>query len=175
MPGETLPDFPARANGEAGSQGYGAICDAPADAPAAKPELLKLKNERFFLMNSLYNTLVSLLGGGLSGWIIASHQKRLDRRDEEERQKNADQIAELQEKRLSSLEKIVENHIANDNPEATKLQLNLILGALNKTGDKVDRLAEGLAEARTEVRESKNFTQNLYTSMKEIRDRKNGN
>ena len=38
-------------------------------------------------MDSLYNTLVSLLGGGLSGWIIASHQKRLDRRDEEERRK----------------------------------------------------------------------------------------
>ena len=55
-------------------------------------------------MDSLYNTLVSLLGGGLSGWIIASHQKRLDRRDEEERQRANDEIERMREERRRATE-----------------------------------------------------------------------
>ena len=55
-------------------------------------------------MDSLYNTLVSLLGGGLSGWIIASHQKRLDRRDEEERRKANDEIERMREERRRATE-----------------------------------------------------------------------
>ena len=55
-------------------------------------------------MDSLYNTLVSLLGGGLSGWIIASHQKRLDRRDDEERQKANDELEKMREQRRRATE-----------------------------------------------------------------------
>lgn len=55
-------------------------------------------------MDSLYNTLVSLLGGGLSGWIIASHQKRLDRRDEEERRKADNELEKMREQRRKSTE-----------------------------------------------------------------------
>ena len=55
-------------------------------------------------MDSLYNTLVSLLGGGLSGWIIASHQKRLDRRDEEERRKANDELEKMREQRRKATE-----------------------------------------------------------------------
>ena len=55
-------------------------------------------------MDSLYNTLISLLGGGVSGWFISAHQKRLDKRDEEERRKSAELISALQEKRLKEIE-----------------------------------------------------------------------
>ena len=55
-------------------------------------------------MDSLYNTLVSLLGGGLSGWIIASHQKRLDRRDEEERRKADNELEKMREQRHKATE-----------------------------------------------------------------------
>lgn len=158
-----------------------------ADAPAVKPEhLFNSKPKVFFLMDSLYNTLVSLLGGGLSGWIIASHQKRLDRRDEEERQKNANQIAELQEKRLSTLEKNVENHIASDNPEATRLEIQNLTGAINKLSDKLDlqnerrqameiSMENRISKLESAVLESRAFTQNLYQSMQKLRDLTNDN
>lgn len=137
-------------------------------------------------MDSLYNTLVSLLGGGLSGWIIASHQKRLDRRDEEERQKNANQIAALQEKRLSTLEKNVENHIASDNPEATRLEIQNLTGAINKLSDKLDlqnerrqameiSMENRISKLESAVLESRAFTQNLYQSMQKLRDLTNDN
>ncbi|MEI3038472.1 MAG: hypothetical protein V8T90_05305 [Victivallales bacterium] len=129
-------------------------------------------------MGDIYSMIYGAVGGGVVGVIAAvlggvaiAYVKRLIA----ERDKLAERRLDTIETNHTELKAKVETHIANDNPEATKLQLNLILGALNKTGDKVDRLAEGLAEVRTEVRESKNFTQNLYTSMKEIRDRKNGN
>ena len=64
----------------------------------------KILNNRSLQMDSLYNTLVSLLGGGLSGWIIASHQKRLDRRDEEERRKANDEIERMREERRRATE-----------------------------------------------------------------------
>ena len=83
-------------------------------------------------MDSLYNTLVSLLGGGLSGWIIASHQKRLDRRDEEERRKANDaEIGEIKAS-LQSLRTSLDQHAEKDNSDVILNELKNISGMQNE-------------------------------------------
>lgn len=93
-------------------------------------------------MDSLYNTLVSLLGGGLSGWIIASHQKRLDRRDEEERRKADNELEKMREQRhkateneiqeikttIQDLKESLENHTKNDKADVILNELKNISG-----------------------------------------------
>lgn len=93
-------------------------------------------------MDSLYNTLVSLLGGGLSGWIIASHQKRLDRRDEEERRKADTELEKMREQRhkateneiqeikttIQDLKESLENHTKNDKADVILNELKNISG-----------------------------------------------
>ena len=97
-------------------------------------------------MDSLYNTLVSLLGGGLSGWIIASHQKRLDRRDEEERRKANDELEQMREQRrkateaeiseikasLQSLRTSLDQHAEKDNSDVILNELKNISGMQNE-------------------------------------------
>ena len=97
-------------------------------------------------MDSLYNTLVSLLGGGLSGWIIASHQKRLDRRDEEERRKANDALEKMREQRrnateveiseikasLQSLRTSLDQHAEKDNSDVILNELKNISGMQNE-------------------------------------------
>lgn len=97
-------------------------------------------------MDSLYNTLVSLLGGGLSGWIIASHQKRLDRRDEEERRKANDELEKMREQRrkateaeiseiktsLQSLRTSLDQHAEKDNSDVILNELKNISGMQNE-------------------------------------------
>ena len=79
-------------------------------------------------MDSLYNTLVSLLGGGLSGWIIASHQKRLDRRDEEERRKATEaEISEIKAS-LKELSKSLKAHADADKADVILNELKNISG-----------------------------------------------
>ena len=87
-------------------------------------------------MDSLYNTLVSLLGGGLSGWIIVSHQKRLDRRDEEERKLAYEELEKMRDQRQTALEqtlrelaKKIEDHVREDKSEVILNQLKNISGA----------------------------------------------
>ena len=93
-------------------------------------------------MDSLYNTLVSLLGGGLSGWIIASHQKRRDRRDEEERRKADNELEKMREQRhkateneiqeikttIQDLKESLENHTKNDKADVILNELKNISG-----------------------------------------------
>ena len=97
-------------------------------------------------MDSLYNTLVSLLGGGLSGWIIASHQKRLDRRDEEERRKADGELEKMREQRreateaeiseikagLQSLRASLDQHAEKDNSDVILNELKNISGMQNE-------------------------------------------
>lgn len=119
-------------------------------------------------MDSLYNTLVSLLGGGLSGWIIASHQKRLDRRDEEERQKNANQIAELQEKRFKTIEnnhnelkRKFEKHVSDDRSQEILAKLEVVSGNLLILSQKIDRALENNAEQNEKLRAHDLYLKNL--------------
>ena len=93
---------------------------------------------------------------------------------------------DLQEKRLSTLEKNVENHIASDNPEATRLEIQNLTGAINKLSDKLDlqnerrqameiSMENRISKLESAVLESRTFTQNLYQSMQKLRDLTNDN
>lgn len=87
-------------------------------------------------MDSLYQALLSLLGGGMSGWIIVSHQKRLDKRDEEERKQAYEELEKMRDQRQTTLEhtihelaKKIDDHVREDKAEVILNQLKNISGA----------------------------------------------
>lgn len=126
-------------------------------------------------MDSLYNTLISLLGGGVSGWFISAHQKRLDKRDEEERRKSAELISALQEKRLKEIEESqkkmqsdFDTHLQADKSQEILNELkhlrdsNLTLnGVMTRIDDSLDRISTTVAEQKAKIENHELYLRNL--------------
>ena len=90
-------------------------------------------------MDGLYQSLLGLLGGGLSGWIVTQHQKRLDKRDEDERKTRESELAAAREKQwtdmqntVQELKKIIMRHINDDQSLVIFNELKNIDGNIEK-------------------------------------------
>ena len=93
-------------------------------------------------MDGLYQSLLGLLGGGLSGWIVTQHQRRLDKRDEDERKARESELAAARERQwqemkqnVQSLKDKIEQHIKEDKTQVVLTKLTGIEGNIQKVLD----------------------------------------
>ena len=117
-------------------------------------------------MDSLYNTLISLLGGGVSGWFISAHQKRLDKRDEEERRKSAELISALQEKRLKEIEESQKKQADKSQEILNELKHlrdsnQTLNGVMTRIDDSLDRISATVAEQKAKIENHELYLRNL--------------
>lgn len=130
----------------------------------------------------IYQTLT--VTGGLSGvaalivtWCVLKviGQEKAQRAAEaQERNALKTKMENLEKQKVDRIEKKLDDHLREDNPQAVKDSFSKIDKALDRIGDKLDRLSENVAEVRTEVKNNKEFTQNLYGSMQKLRDSRRG-
>lgn len=87
---------------------------------------------------------------------------------------------------MKELKDKIDAHLADDNPQAQRVEIRNLTGAINKLSDKLDlqseqrqqmelRIEKRMSTLESAVSESRNFTQNLYLSMQKLRDREYGN
>ena len=109
-------------------------------------------------MDSLYQSLLGLLGGGLSGWIVTQHQRRLDKRDEEERKARESELAAARERQwqemkqnVQSLKDKIEQHIKEDKTQVVLTKLTGIEGNIQKVLDQQQALLVADGEQKQQI------------------------
>ena len=94
-------------------------------------------------------------------------QREADRR---ERNALVQKLERLENEKFASLQKKLEDHLAEDKPGEVALQFRHLNGTLLKLGDKLDKVAEDVTTLKAESKENKDFTKNLYNSMQKLRE-----
>ena len=109
-------------------------------------------------MDSLYQSLLGLLGGGLSGWIVTQHQRRLDKRDEDERKARETELAAARERQwqemkqnVHSLKDKIEQHIKEDKTQVVLTKLTAIDGNIQKVLDQQQALLVADGEQKQQI------------------------
>ena len=109
-------------------------------------------------MDSLYQSLLGLLGGGLSGWIVTQHQRRLDKRDEDERKARESELAAARERQwqemkqnVQSLKDKIEQHIKEDKTQVVLTKLTGIEGNIQKVLDQQQALLVADGEQKQQI------------------------
>ena len=109
-------------------------------------------------MDSLYQSLLGLLGGGLSGWIVTQHQRRLDKRDEDERKARESELAAARERQwqemkqnVQSLKDKIEQHIKEDKTQVVLTKLTTIDGNIQKVLDQQQALLIADGEQKQQI------------------------
>ncbi len=109
-------------------------------------------------MDGLYQSLLGLLGGGLSGWIVTQHQRRLDKRDEEERKARESELAAARERQwqdmkqnVQSLKDKIEQHIKEDKTQIVLTKLTAIDGNIQKVLDQQQVLLVADGEQKQQI------------------------
>ena len=109
-------------------------------------------------MDSLYQSLLGLLGGGLSGWIVTHHQRRLDKRDEDERKARESELAAARERQwqemkqnVQSLKDKIEQHIKEDKTQVVLTKLTGIEGNIQKVLDQQQALLVADGEQKQQI------------------------
>ena len=134
-------------------------------------------------MDSLYQSLLGLLGGGLSGWIVTQHQRRLDKRDEEERRTRESELAAAREmqwqdmkQNVQSLKDKIDQHIKEDKSQALLTEMKHVNGNLEKLTMQVSRALETNAGQSKDIENNKQYISNvredLQTHIRECSRRK---
>lgn len=109
-------------------------------------------------MDGLYQSLLGLLGGGLSGWIVTQHQRRLDKRDEEERKARESELAAARKRQwqemkqnVQSLKDKIEQHIKEDKTQVVLTKLTGIEGNIQKVLDQQQALLVADGEQKQQI------------------------
>lgn len=109
-------------------------------------------------MDGLYQSLLGLLGGGLSGWIVTQHQRRLDKRDEEERKTRESELAAARERQwqdmkqnVQSLKDKIDQHIKEDKTQIVLTKLTAIDGNIQKVLDQQQALLIADGEQKQQI------------------------
>ena len=109
-------------------------------------------------MDSLYQSLLGLLGGGLSGWIVTQHQRRLDKRDEDERKARESELAAARERQwqemkqnVQSLKDKIDQHIKEDKTQIVLTKLTGIEGNIQKVLDQQQALLVADGEQKQQI------------------------
>ena len=109
-------------------------------------------------MDSLYQSLLGLLGGGLSGWIVTQHQRRLDKRDEDERKARETELAAARERQwqemkqnVQSFKDKIEQHIKEDKTQVVLTKLTAIDGNIQKVLDQQQALLVADGEQKQQI------------------------
>lgn len=126
----------------------------------------------------IYQTLT--VTGGLSGvaalivtWCVLKvigQEKAQREADRRERNALVQKLERLENEKFASLQKKLEDHLAEDKPGEVALQFRHLNGTLLKLGDKLDKVAEDVTTLKAESKENKDFTRNLYNSMQKLRE-----
>lgn len=126
----------------------------------------------------IYQTLT--VTGGLSGvaalivtWCVLKvigQEKAQREADRRERNALVQKLERLENEKFASLQKKLEDHLAEDKPGEVALQFRHLNGTLLKLGDKLDKVAEDVTTLKSESKENKDFTKNLYNSMQKLRE-----
>lgn len=126
----------------------------------------------------IYRTLT--VTGGLSGvaalivtWCVLKvigQEKAQREADRRERNALVQKLERLENEKFASLQKKLEDHLAEDKPGEVALQFRHLNGTLLKLGDKLDKVAEDVTTLKAESKENKDFTKNLYNSMQKLRE-----
>ncbi|AVM44479.1 hypothetical protein [Victivallis lenta] len=126
----------------------------------------------------IYQTLT--VTGGLSGvaalivtWCVLKvigQEKAQREADRRERNALVQKLERLENEKFASLQKKLEDHLAEDKPGEVALQFRHLNGTLLKLGDKLDKVAEDVTTLKAESKENKDFTKNLYNSMQKLRE-----
>ena len=119
-------------------------------------------------MDSLYQSLLGLLGGGLSGWIVTQHQRRLDKRDEDERKARESELAAARERQWEEMKQSVrglkdrmEQHIKEDKSLELLTEMKHVNGNLEKLTAQVSRALETNAGQSRDIENNKQYIDNL--------------
>ena len=109
-------------------------------------------------MDGLYQSLLGLLGGWLSGWIVTQHQRRLDKRDEDERKARESELAAARERQwqemkqnVQSLKDKIEQHIKEDKTQVVLTKLTGIEGNIQKVLDQQQALLVADGEQKQQI------------------------
>ncbi len=109
-------------------------------------------------MDGLYQSILGLLGGGLSGWIVTQHQRRLDKRDEDERKARESELAAARERQwqemkqnVQSLKDKIEQHIKEDKTQVVLTKLTGIEGNIQKVLDQQQALLVADGEQKQQI------------------------
>lgn len=121
-------------------------------------------------MDGLYQSLLGLLGGGLSGWIVTQHQKRLDKRDEDERKTRESELAAAREKQwtdmqntVQELKKIIRQHINDD-------QSLVIFNELKNIGGNIEKLLSQQQALLVSDEQQRQQIITLFNNASELKD-----
>ena len=121
-------------------------------------------------MDGLYQSLLGLLGGGLSGWIVTQHQKRLDKRDEDERKTRESELAAAREKQwtdkqntVQELKKIIMRHINDD-------QSPVIFNELKNIGGNIEKLLSQQQALLVSDEQQRQQIITLFNNASELKD-----
>ena len=116
-------------------------------------------------------------GGGVVGALVLSLYKHSLKQEQEQREADRRERAALSEKlerleneKFAALQKKVDDHLEADKPGEVALQFRHLNGTLTKLTDKLDKVAEDVTALKTESKENKDFTRNLYNSMQKLRE-----
>ena len=119
-------------------------------------------------MDGLYQSLLGLLGGGLSGWIVTQHQRRLDKRDEDERKARESELAAARERQwqemkqnVQSLKDKIEQHIKEDKSQELLTEMRNVKGTLEKLTAQISRALETNAGQSKDIENNKQYINNL--------------
>lgn len=134
----------------------------------------------------LFNVLTSTGCSGIVGLLIAWLVQRQLSADSAARKQLEAKVENLETEKLKELKNKIDAHLADDNPQAQRVEIRNLTGAINKLSDKLDlqseqrqqmelRIEKRMSTLESAVSESRNFTQNLYLSMQKLRDREYGN
>lgn len=114
----------------------------------------------------IYQTLT--VTGGLSGvaalivtWCVLKvigQEKAQREADRRERNALVQKLERLENEKFASLQKKLEDHLAEDKPGEVALQFRHLNGTLLKLGDKLDKVAEDVTTLKAESKEK----QRLY-------------
>jgi len=109
-------------------------------------------------MDGLYQSILGLLGGVLSGWIVTQHQRRLDKRDEEERKARESELAAARERQwqdmkqnVQSLKDKIDQHIKEDKTQIVLTKLTAIDGNIQKVLDQQQALLIADGEQKQQI------------------------
>ena len=117
------------------------------------------------MLKIIYSSLTAGGCGAVAALLICFIMRHIYRRDEEQRKLNQAALARAEEKRLSDLEKKVDNHIANDKSLEILTEMRHVNGNLEKLTTQVARALETNARQSGEIENNKNSIDNLRDDM----------
>ncbi len=110
--------------------------------------------------------ITALMASGIVGGVAIWYFNRVNNKVDEQ----GKEITSLKDDKIKVIEKDLKDHITNDKTDTVISDLKHITKSVDKLTLTTERLARETAEQGQQLKDSRNYNENLHNSIRDIRD-----